>query len=528
MSIYIGNTKINNIPIGNVSTKKVYVGEQRIFPDTPIDTFVNNIVNLGGDEDIVREGYSNVPYPVKDKASVMLFPSHTDLYRAYAMDNTNGDALPVYFSRASQGTLFDKNLDLSLVNKNIPRLDYANYSNQLKILFEKESTNLLRDSNYVSGLDNVAANYEVVDNTFGILTKKVDIMTTIGVGAYYYKTFGDSSDKLYTFSGLIKTDFPNLETSSVNSVGTIVVFGTATTVNKKINHLKDDVYMIRTSRNALNLTVRNHGVIKYPNQTNGYLSSLYHQLEASSYSSSYIPTEDTQVTRSADIMKINLLTDSRVYIKTTKEEKYLDKSAGVWNVADDVTESDGILCLAIITDGAFDKDFFDNQFVVGTPIMTSNNTPSPYVTYSNSLYSSSYPAWKVFEDAPSPSRWVTANNTFNSDGTATGTYPYVWLNLGSTANAKKFCKIEVTVESVLDGGYYPRILSLGYSSDSNNYTYQRFSDLISSKWVDGNYILTFFFEAPETAMQYWSLTVIESNKGVLSHIKRLRLFEDVN
>jgi len=167
------------------------------------------------------------------------------------------------------------------------------------------------------------------------------------------------------------------------------------------------------------------------------------------------------------------------------------------------------------------------SYEVGSPTMTSNSAPSPYTVYSNSVYNSTYPVWKAFDDIDT-NRWTSAANTFTSDGMATGDFPYLWLDLGNTANAKRFCRMDITVQGNYPI-YFPRAMTLGYSNDNSVYTYlPRINDLDVSMWDAAGYTLTFYFEAPTTPQRYWSLTIRETNNGLYTHIKRLKYYTDSN
>jgi len=539
MSVKIGNTEINKIPIGADLVSKVYVGEQRILPVPPINAFIDNIVSLGGNEDTVREGYSNVPYSIKDKASVILFPSYAEMYRLYAMDNNNGDVLPIYFSRASVGTYFDTNGVMQTAKANIPRIDSKYYQDSSKILFEKEAINSALNSDLNINANVTGSNYNYIDDTWnGVLTginKAIELYLPTAAqqySFYYRNAISKTVNVTYTASYFVRNELNSTPVINTN----YPLNGDAYFVNSNgggnslsLINIKDGIYRSSLKYTGVSATTNgNFGYSKSPTTADRkfYLTGIQH--EEGSVASSFIFTGTSSVTRSADVMKINLLKNCQVYIKTTTEEKYINKSAGVWNVSDDIVTHDGILCLAIMDDDAFDKDYFDSQFVKGHPIMTSNSTPSPYVTYSNSINSAAYGAWTAFNGRSGlQDGWVSANGTFNSDGTSVGTYPYVWLNLGSLANAKKFCKMVVRVKGTGIQGAMPRILSLGYSPTNNNdYTYQRFADLTGPVWSANEYTLTFYFEPPATPMQYWSLSVIEDNGLERCVIQDIQFFED--
>jgi len=180
-------------------------------------------------------------------------------------------------------------------------------------------------------------------------------------------------------------------------------------------------------------------------------------------------------------------------------------------------------------DDAMDKTYFDGQFIMETPVMTSNISPSPYTVYSNSIYSSTYTAYNAFSDKGDTSRWTSLNNSFDSNGDAIGDYPYLLLNLGNTVNRKRYCKMELSIVTGFSAKYLPNTITLGYSNDDINYTYYPIiTDLTPTKWIDNDYTLTFHFEAPVESQQYWKLSILKNNGAPYTNLKRIKYFTDIN
>jgi hypothetical protein len=94
----------------------------------------------------VEAAYLSVDAEIRDKASVLLLPLATANGVVYGMDGRGG-LVPFQFSRITEATLFDKDMNLVVTESNMPRIDYGNYSNEAKILIEKTTTNLYAYSN---------------------------------------------------------------------------------------------------------------------------------------------------------------------------------------------------------------------------------------------------------------------------------------------------------------------------------------------------------------------------------------------
>ncbi|HCO68229.1 MAG TPA: hypothetical protein DIT04_10810 [Dysgonomonas sp.] len=542
MGVRIGNTEITKVPIGNTLVDRIYVGTERILPVPPIHEFVQNIVNLGGSEDVVREGYKNVDNYYKDKASYLIFPSHADKYRIYAMNNSTGNAIPVYFSRASQGTFFDKDLNMQSAGLNEPRIDYGNYSKDVKILFEKEAANYLRDSNFDLGLDITGGgNYSIVDYTWEVLpmfNKSAELYKNTSATCYYYKRSQTTyvTGNQYVLSAFCRTEDkqePIISGSSYPSNGDVLLNlpNNSPRALKDLELIKDSIYRTSVLGTATtNSTNQYMGFAKGVSSLERKFYYIGYQFEDGNVMTSFIPTTNTIATRSADEMKIGLSSVSDIYIKTVKNEYTLSGVSGVVNISEHIDESDGILYIAVM--GEIDDTYFDNQFVKGHPNMTSNTTPAPYVAYSNSSVNTTYASWKAFDGISGlNSRWVSLSNAFNPDGSVIGVYPYLWINQGSTANRRRYCKMKVEVPKSETSGYAPSpgILSVGYSNTNNNdYIYQRTIEVTPEIWEKNNGVMEFYFDPPSVPMQYWSISVIQNNGNTNVHVGELTLYEDVN
>ncbi|MDH6380531.1 hypothetical protein M2451_001853, partial [Dysgonomonas sp. PFB1-18] len=118
--------------------------------------------------------------------------------------------------------------------------------------------------------------------------------------------------------------------------------------------VNNDVY--RTSATYANTgAIRWFGLYKYQtNNADDVIVSGF-QVELGDTPTSYIPTSTTAATRAADLLSYNLPVACSVYMKTTKQNVVLDKTAGTWNIDQDLN-NEGILYLAV-----FDRILTDNE-----------------------------------------------------------------------------------------------------------------------------------------------------------------------
>ncbi|NDW10437.1 hypothetical protein, partial [Dysgonomonas sp. 520] len=98
------------------------------------------------DADVVKAQYNSLSPQIKQNAKVILLPVAAQSGAVYGMDNKTGEVVPFQFARATSATLFDQDKNMQSIGANVPRIDYANYSDDAKLLIEKSSTNLISDS----------------------------------------------------------------------------------------------------------------------------------------------------------------------------------------------------------------------------------------------------------------------------------------------------------------------------------------------------------------------------------------------
>ncbi len=360
MSIKLGNTTIRNIFHGNTSIKKIFIGDKMVFPDdNAIDLFIENCIPLGGDADFIRSNYNNIDDSIKERASILLFPSVVESGVVYGMNNESGDLVPFAFSRASNATYFDKNLSMKSAISDMPRIDFRNYSENAKILMEKESTNLIssflnQSGLIVSQLDEVFFDYDKwtkISKTTGsgTMSARLSIFAQNNFGMkrdYVASVLVTKADSNAVSLGIYENGFNNTANKSIKfGSGNFEII--APSLFRVVGLDENNPTLIEISGTT---TINHVELIIYPGDysVSSTWSNKYGlaQIERDKmYSTSYIPKTET---RKEDQLSINLETNCQVFIKTIFEEKYIEKTAGLWNIQEDITGSDGIEYIAIL------------------------------------------------------------------------------------------------------------------------------------------------------------------------------------
>lgn len=313
--------------------------------------YINNLQAIGItlDPAYVEQLYNGIDAEIRNNATVILLPLAASEGVVYGMDNGNGNLISFTFSRVTKATLFDSNKDMQLVDSNIPRIDYANYADSAKLLIEKESTNLVIDSTFELGLNQTALGFTIEGaNWFNFLPKKAVINHSDTTDYYYYKRCPQETDKVYSFSSFIfSEEKPVLNVTNNTSLGSLIL-NNSTQPDADTRLIKDSLWCSYSNNSRATTTSGglNKGYVKYRQQNDILLQVAAYQWEESEHHTSYIPTTSSQVTRSADLLSINLPFNADVYLKTTKQENTLQKSVGLWNIHEDLN-NEGIEVLAI-------------------------------------------------------------------------------------------------------------------------------------------------------------------------------------
>lgn len=336
-----------------------------------------SLIGITIDEVLLLDLYQNLPIDVQIRAKVILLPIAVKEGVVYAMDNITGDLVPFNFSRSSSATLFDKDKNMELVGNNIPRIDYGNYTEGVKLLVEKESTNLLVDSalattlngTYSTGLSMLTINW------FNFITSARTVPRNTSADTYIYKYTQLTLGLPYVMSAFCKmadNSVPDFRINESNRNGALLIDALPMATGAINLAIKDNIYRVNISRLSTKTGIGNNGVVKYRGNYGGDIITTGYQLEQSDTVTSYIPTTTTTATRAADLLTYTLPVSSGIYLKTNKQNTLLNKPKGVWNIHDDLN-NEGIEALAIFYEYiiiGFDEETAVKEFII--PIRDKN------------------------------------------------------------------------------------------------------------------------------------------------------------
>lgn len=308
-----------------------------------LGTFTSELLKLGVNVDKIqlKQLYDNLDPRIRRDAKIILLPIAATQGVVYGMDNKTGMPVPFRFSRASSATYFDSSMDIKLAGNDMPRIDYGNYTDGVKLLIEKEKTNFLTGSDFTiasSDRNNwivtpyTSADFDTDHAIFTIISQggaaRIQRSCTLDSGNHNVSIYGNNHGHRITFG------------SFINAIVDTQAF------------LVGDNYRIHWCN--FNVTASGNVTIRpYLSSNNGWYDNeqlfvKYIQIEDGAGQTSYIPTTDSPATRSADLLSIDLTNNSEVYIKTSKgDEITITKPAGLWNIHEDISYSDGIEQLII-------------------------------------------------------------------------------------------------------------------------------------------------------------------------------------
>lgn len=263
----------------------------------------------------------------------------------------------ITFTRASGGGRFNAQGQYEWLPANQPRIDYDPVTGAPRgLLIEEQRTNLLT---YSEQFDNAAWTKAAVTVSTNILTapdgslsadkitentasSQHEVLRLVAVGAgstHTYSIFMKKADRKYGYCGLYigaerYTILVDLDTGAVvNSYTGTETFRSSSVVSvgngwyrlgvSMSSAAAANLYLVAGTSNSSNPTLINGR----PAFTGDGTSGIYiwgAQLEAGSFPTSYIPTVDSQVTRSADVASVNTLspwynaTDGTIVVKATR------------------------------------------------------------------------------------------------------------------------------------------------------------------------------------------------------------------
>lgn len=335
-----------------------------------------SLIGITIDEVLLLNLYQNLPINVQTGAKVVLLPIAAKEGVVYGMDNITGDLVPFNFSRASSATLFDKDKNMELVGNNIPRLDYGNYTDSVKLLVEKESTNLLVDSALETNTQSVYhASASLININWFDYIKTGRSIPHLTETTYAAKRAAITELQNYAISSFVNMDdnsLPNFHVSESNKNGALLIDSRGVTTGPQSLHIKNNIYRIYASAQATRSATGTHGIWKYSSNYEGAINASGYQLEQSDTATSYIPTTTNTATRAADKLTYTLPASSGIYLKTTKQNTLLNKPKGLWNIHDDL-DNEGIEALAIFYEDiiiGFDEQTAVEEFII--PIRDKN------------------------------------------------------------------------------------------------------------------------------------------------------------
>lgn len=343
--------------VGYFTAKEICRHTLNINIPSVVDKFIQEAYKVDSsiNASAVKMVYRDMNRFIKSSAKTILIPSAIEMGKVYAMDNTTGALVPFTFSRASQATMFDRNINMLLKDADMPRIDYANYDRNVKLLIEKSATNLITDSTLQAYTMPENSEYTEL-NWFNFLSKGARFRNpSASTGDSYIRerltglTVGSS----YTFSTFVKNEtYSDVKVGGITNLYDLVTVGFTTNLN--IKGITSDIYKISSLLEATG-NVSYVGSRKSANNRNSSILLTGYQFEIGLDSTSYIPTTNTADTRLADMLNYVLPADGSVYLKTTKQNVVLNKAAGIWNIDQDLN-NEGILYLAI-----FDKILTDTE-----------------------------------------------------------------------------------------------------------------------------------------------------------------------
>ena len=247
---------------------------------------------------------------------------------AYNDENNNFKPLHFDFARASPTTVVNKEGLIEVVNPEIAKIDYSEDSKGF-LLLEPQRTNLLTQSEDISNSFWVKDSGTSITGGFlspdGTLNAYSFSNTTAGNGIYSFNKWTTTEQTISLFAKKGSTDQINIKNGS-NGSSCIIELTNGTVVSSSasmeavIQEVGNGWYKCSITHTAAsNQTLR---IAPVDTGTHSiYIAAV--QMEAGSFSTSYIKTEGTTVTRLVDKMECNSLKD---YVSSSEGVIFIEAS----------------------------------------------------------------------------------------------------------------------------------------------------------------------------------------------------------
>ena len=340
----VGNRLIVNNTVNNLKTNSVFLKKKEIeyvklgnASATVVVNLSNGTLSKSSDStnDYSIESYGNEWYRVSiynKTATSYQIQFFFGVDSSGANIATNGtDGLYIWGAQLNSGSTA-KTYFPTTDRLNVPRIDYSNGCGSL--LLEPQRTNLYLNSEPTAN-ENASGNISYVTADFGLGFSNYVLFGDNSVARYRYGGTCAASTE-YTISAFIKMDsgLTPMSGSAATDDFTFVVGGVVVSSGYVTQYFSNGIYRVSATVTSGTSNLGNNGILKYPYQTDNGFKVVGWQIEAGSYSTSYIISNSgTTTTRLADTSSTTGLSS---VVNSTEGVLYAEISA----LADDGTSRD--------------------------------------------------------------------------------------------------------------------------------------------------------------------------------------------